>query len=435
MFIQEMIRKKRSGLELDLGDLDQFFTGYLHGDVMDYQMSAMLMAIYFQGMSLEETIQLTQLSKHSGHVFEWDGIDKNLIIDKHSTGGVGDKTSLILSPLCILEGLKVPMISGRSLGHTGGTVDKLESIPGMNMNLSVPQAQAQLREFGGFMMCQTESLAPLDKRLYSLRDSCSVVNAPSLVTSSILSKKLAEGLSGLVLDVKYGSGAFFSAQKDAENLAKLLIEVGSRCGLSMRVVLSSMNNPLGRSAGNALEVYECVQVMRGEGPLDTYDLSLTLAAEMVQLAFPERSMAQILDSLKAHIASGRAYEVFSKLLALQGADSSFVEHPEKLLQAKHQIAVYPETSGFVTSIDVKALGLVVNLLGGGRARLGDPVDPQVGLSELKHVGEHVSAEEPLAFVHARDENSVETIRKILQNSFVIKAEAPLEKESLIWKTY
>ena len=432
---QEIITKKRVGQTLDDVELEEFFLGYIEGRVTDYQMSAMLMAIYFQGMDLNEILKLTTLSRNSGTIFNWEGIDANLIIDKHSTGGVGDKTSLILSPLCILEGLKVPMISGRSLGHTGGTVDKLESVPGMNMNLSIEKANSQLRNFGGFMMCQTQDLAPLDKRLYALRDSCSIVNSPALVVSSILSKKLAEGLSGLVMDIKFGSGAFFTEQDEAEKLAIVLKEVAIKCDLSVKILLSSMNSPLGRYAGNALEVYECVQVLQNNGPLDTAELSLELAAEMVHLAFPKRDHLEIKKSLIGHLQSGRAFETFCELMSLQGADISYLLNSDKLVNSEITEAVYADQEGFISHCDVKKIGMGVNILGGGRSKMGDSVDHRVGFSELKHKGERMTMDTPLAIIHGNNLDKINRVKTLVKEAYTLSPTPLSSKESLIWKKF
>ena len=419
MLPQEVIFKKQHGSALAREELQGFFNAFLEGKVLDYQVSAFLMSCYFNGMSLDEITELTLLAKNSGRVFEWSGLDKNLIIDKHSTGGVGDKTSLILYPLCVLEGLKVPMVSGRSLGHTGGTIDKLESIPGICLDLNMDQAQQQLCSHGGFIMGQTDELAPLDRKLYAIRDVCSIVASIPLITASILSKKLAEGLSGLVLDVKFGSGAFLADRESALELAKTLEDVADQCGLNTVVSLNSMNSPLGQSAGNALEVLECCEVLKGEGPEDTRELSIDLATKMVKLAYPQRSDCEIRGSLTKNLENGRAFAKFCELIALQGGDVHYLENPEKMLDAPIVHPILAESDGFIKACDVRRLGLAIASLGGGRTRVEAKIDHAVGLTNIKHVGEQVSIGEPLAYIHARDSNSLQIVRKMVLDSFNI----------------
>ncbi|NRA44574.1 MAG: thymidine phosphorylase [Oligoflexales bacterium] len=419
MLPQELIFKKQNGSKLTSEELGVFFADFLKGKVFDYQVSAFLMSCYFQGMSIDEVTELTLIAKNSGRVFEWKGIDPQKVIDKHSTGGVGDKTSLILYPLCILEGLKVPMVSGRSLGHTGGTIDKLESIPGMYLNISMDQAEKQLYKNGGFIMSQTDELAPLDRKLYAIRDVCSIVASVPLITASILSKKLAEGISGLVLDVKFGSGAFLTAKEEALELANSLREVANRCGLQVEVSLNSMDSPLGKSAGNALEVIECCDVLKGKGPEDTRNLSVNLAAKMVKLAYPQRCIDEIRKKLMGYLENGQAFDKFCELLSLQGADVRYLENPEKLLGAPLVHSVFPESEGLVSSCDVRKLGLAVTSLGGGRTQVGEVIDHTVGLANLKHVGDLVSKNEPLAYVYAKNQTSLDTVSKMVLDSYRI----------------
>ncbi|MFK7824881.1 MAG: thymidine phosphorylase [Oligoflexales bacterium] len=417
MLPQDVIYKKQQGNKLTSQELKDFFGAFLDGQVFDYQVSAFLMSCFFKGMSLDEVTDLTLLAKNSGHVFTWEGLDPCKVVDKHSTGGVGDKTSLILYPLCILEGLKVPMVSGRGLGHTGGTVDKLESVPGMCMTMSMDRAKRQLYKYNGFIMCQTKELAPLDRKLYAIRDVCSIVASIPLITASILSKKLAEGISALVLDVKFGSGAFLTNMAEAKNLVLCLREVAARCGLRVEVCLNSMESILGESAGNALEVLECCEVLKGKGPEDTKNLSLDLASRMIQLGFPGQSYHEIKERLERYLDNGQAFEKFCELMSLQGADTSYLENPKKMLDAP---LVHPVLSGkdaVVGFCDVRKLGLAVTTLGGGRTSVDAKIDHAVGLTKIKHVGDFLSKNEPLAYVHARNQASLEVVSKMVLDSY------------------
>lgn len=405
MIPQEYIRKKQKNLNLNRDELRSFFTGYLNEDIPEYQMSAMLMASYFNPFNEQETQYLTQLMQNSGHVFNWPGVPPELIVDKHSTGGVGDKTSLIILPLCLLEGIFVPMISGRGLGHTGGTVDKLESIPGLRMQLSVEEAANQLRNLGGFFMSQTSQIAPLDRKLYALRDATSTVESIPLITSSILSKKLAEGLHSLVLDVKFGSGAFMKEYQDAFELAGFLKKVAKKCGLNTRCLLTSMNSPLGKTAGNLLEVRECIDILKGQGPKDVRTLSLELVVEMIQLARNDIDRSSIFRRLESHLDSGRAYEKFSEIIREQGGDLTLMD--SKLNnKTQFQQAVISKHDGFVSSCDVRSLGMAVVSLGGGRKRVNDPLNFRTGLTHLKQVGDPVSKGEPLCLIEADQEDQL-----------------------------
>lgn len=430
MLPQEIIRKKRRGLELSPDDITLFFGGFLRGEVADYQVAAMLMAIVLQGMSPAEISALTLTMRDSGHVLKWSGV-KQEIVDKHSTGGVGDKTSLVIMPLCILEGLKVPMIAGRGLGHTGGTLDKLESISGLRVYLNPDESERMLVNNGGVFMGQTEQIAPLDKRLYALRDVTDTVESIPLITASILSKKLAEGIGALVMDVKFGSGAFMRAKEDALRLAESIVSVGRASGLSMRCALTDMGSPLGDRAGNSLEVEECIEVLKGLGPTSTRELSLQLATEMVLLARPNESRSSVLSRLSHHLDSGKAFEVFSKVIAAQGGDVRQLEKPELLPKAKYKKDVITPRTGAVSSCDVRELGLAVVELGGGRRRAADNINHAVGLSNLRRVGDKISSGDLLAVVHADDVDVAESVAKRIQEAYQISENA--NSEPLIWK--
>jgi pyrimidine-nucleoside phosphorylase len=430
---QEIIRKKRLGESLSPKEIQNFFMGHLKGEVADYQVTAMLMAIMFQRMTATETAALTECMRDSGDIMTWPKFEKKNVVDKHSTGGIGDKTSLLLAPLCILEGLKVPMIAGRGLGHTGGTIDKLESIPKMNLYLSKEQAERQLEQLGGFIIGQTDRIAPLDKKLYAFRDVTDCVESISLITASILSKKLAEGIGGLVMDVKYGSGAFMRAPSDAQALAESIRSVATATGVKVTCMLTDMNSPLGSTAGNALELEECVQILRGnKSYTSTIELTHQLAKEMILLARPNESEDDIKTRLDAHLTSGRAYDLFVKIVAAQGGDTRVIEDLGKLPKARHVIPLLTPTEGFITSIDCRAIGLEVIKLGGGRLRATDAINHAVGLSELKRVGDRISKNEPLALIHCDDLELGQNVSNALRRAIIVGDEA--HPNPLVWKT-
>lgn len=417
MLPQEIIRKKRDGIRLNEAELRAFFYGFLEGSVADYQVGAMLMAIWLKDMSDDETATLTRLMRDSGTVIEWEG-PRTLFVDKHSTGGIGDKTSLVLLPLCILEGLRVPMMAGRGLGHTGGTLDKLEAV-GWNVHPSVEEAKRQVRDLGGIIMGQTDEITPLDKRLYAMRDVTATVESIPLIVGSILSKKLAEGVGGLVMDVKFGSGAFMRDPVDAAALARKLRLVGEACGLNMRCLLTSMDSPLGTHAGNALEVFECIELMQGRGPADTRELVLELGIEMVRLAFPKRTEVEVRASLAKRLNDGTAFAVFRRVAEAQGGDLSVLDEPSKLLSAKVRKPVVPAGGGVVRSVDVRELGVAILELGGGRRRSSDKVDPAVGLVDMKRVGATLAPGEPVATIHASDSVTAERAALIVSRAYEV----------------
>ena len=412
---QEIIRRKRDGYALTEPELREFFGGFMGGAVADYQMSAMLMAIALRGMTPAETSALTSLMRDSGQVLKWP-YPRHLLVDKHSTGGIGDKTSLVLLPLVILAGLKVPMMAGRGLGHTGGTLDKLEAI-GWRVSFDESEARAQMESLGGIIMGQTAAVAPLDRRLYALRDVTATVESIPLIVGSILSKKLASGISGLVMDVKYGSGAFMSEVADARALALQLSRVGRECGLAVCCVLSDMGSPLGTHAGHALEIYETIQVLQGGGPADTRELTLVLATEMVQLAQPSRTILDIRRQLEGYLNDGSAWQMFLRIAQAQGGDLRLLEQPQTLLRAPVQRPVLLPGAAAIAAIDVRQLGIAILELGGGRRLVTDKIDPWVGLSSLKRVGASLSPGEPVAIIHARTEAEAEVAHKIVAAAY------------------
>jgi thymidine phosphorylase len=427
---QEIIRKKRLGLNLSAEDITGFFGGFLRGEIADYQVAAMLMAIVLKGMTRDEAAALTLTMRDSGKILAWPG-NKNEIADKHSTGGVGDKTSPVLMPLCILEGLKVPMIAGRGLGHTGGTLDKLEAISGMNVYPSTDAAVSFLARNGGVFMGQTEEIAPLDKRLYAMRDVTDTVESVPLITASILSKKLAEGIGCLVMDVKFGSGAFMQSKESALMLAESIVSVGAASGLKIRCLLTDMGSPLGDRAGNSLEIAECVEVLKGDGPLSTRELSLELAAETVLLARPSENKSAVKSRMEGYLKSGKAFEVFSQVIAAQGGDVKQIEDTRKLPQAKTLLEIKAPRAGVVASCDVRELGMAIVELGGGRKKSSDKINPSVGLSRLKRVGDKIESGEPLALIHAESTSAAEIVAKRIAGAYKISDQAV--PESLVWR--
>lgn len=430
---QEIIRKKRQGSELSESELSDFFLGYLTGSVADYQASALLMATFLKGMTRKEASILTRIMRDSGRVLQWTG-DRRNVVDKHSTGGVGDKTSLILLPLCVLEGVRVPMMSGRGLGHTGGTLDKLEAIPGIRVRITAHETQALVERFGGAFIGQSGDLAPLDQKLYALRDVTATVESIPLITASILSKKLAEGLGGLVLDIKFGSGAFMQTHQNARDLADSLVDVAAQCGLKARCLLTSMDSPLGTYAGNTLEVIECIQILRGEGPKDTTDLSISLATEMIRLADPKRDSKDIAAKLRGHLQSGKAFERFCDIIAAQGGDRSYLDTPSKFHKAAIVQNVPASGRGKVVKrVDVRKLGLAILELGGGRRLLSDKIDHAVGLSNLKHHGEVMADGEPVATIHGNDHQKVARAAELISEAYELgdnASDSPLILETI-----
>jgi thymidine phosphorylase len=430
MLPQEVIRKKRFGHPLSADDIEGFFGGFMRGEVADYQVAAMLMAIVLKGMDRQEATALTLTMRDSGRKLHWGG-DQSQIVDKHSTGGVGDKTSLVILPLCVLEGLRVPMIAGRGLGHTGGTLDKLEAISGTNVFMTAEESARLLRDHGGFFMGQTEEIAPLDKKLYAMRDVTDTVESVPLITASILSKKLAEGIGCLVMDVKYGSGAFMRAKSDAMALAESIAAVGSAAGLKIRCALTDMGSPLGDRAGNSLEVIECVEILQGQGPSSTRDLSVDLAVEMAHLARPSIARADVRERMLGHLSSGRAFEVFAQIIKSQGGDISFIEDVTKFKQAPVIWDVKAESNGVIVDCDVRELGLAIVELGGGRRRSTDTIDPAVGLSELKRVGDKIGRGDIIARIHANSKESA--LQVATQITTAYKIGPKVDVEPLIWR--
>ena len=426
----DVIRKKRDGGELTRVEIEAVVNGYTAGTIPDYQASAWLMATLLKGMTRAETAALTDAMLRSGEVLDFSDIPKAKV-DKHSTGGVGDKTSLVLAPLVAAGGVTVPMISGRGLGHTGGTLDKLEAIPGFNVNLPVRKFRELLEACGCAMIGQTAEIAPADRKLYALRDVTGTVESPFLICASIMSKKLAEGIDGLVLDVKTGSGAFMKSDKDAAYLAQLMVETGERMGKKMAALITDMDQPLGRYVGNALEVVEVLEILRGGGPDDLRQLCLELAAWMFLLGGRVKSIAEGRTLSEDLIRSGAALAGFRKMVELQGGDTRAVDDPKMLPRAKHTMDVPSPRSGYVMAIQCEQAGTACVILGGGRERKEDSVDPAVGFVLHKKVGDSVSKGEALCTIHYNSEALAERAKALLLGSFAVGDAAPAQKRPLI----
>src|SRR5271154_6890094 len=398
MRVVDLIRKKRDGAELSREEIEFLIEGVTRERIPDYQIAAWLMAVVLRGMTRSELAALTESMLNSGEVLDWSDLPAPKV-DKHSTGGVGDKTSLVVAPIVAAAGLYVPMISGRGLGHTGGTLDKLEAIPGFNVHLKLPEFRRVLEMTRCALIGQTPEIAPADKKLYALRDVTATVESPYLITASIMSKKMAEGIDALVLDVKTGDGAFMKKQEDAEYLAELMVETGVRMGKKVVALITDMEQPLGRKVGNALEVEECIEILNGKGPEDLRELCLELSAWMFVLGGKAISVAAGRALAAEMIASGRARDTFREVIRLQGGDPRALEDPSRLPHAKHPPRVDPRRSGYVTAIHCEQVGVASMLLGGGREKKEDSVDPAVGLVLEKKIGDAVQAGENLCTVH------------------------------------
>lgn len=426
----DLIRKKRDGGALSAGEIGALVSGCTNGTIPDYQMAAWLMAVVLRGMTREETAALTDAMLHSGEVLDLSFLPAKKV-DKHSTGGVGDKTSLVLAPLVAAGGLYVPMISGRGLGHTGGTLDKLESIPGFRVGLPVPEFHRVLKACGASMIGQTEKVAPADRKLYALRDVTGTVESPYLICASIMSKKLAEGTDALVLDVKTGSGAFMKKEEDAVFLAELMVETGELMGKQMVALITDMNQPLGRMVGNAMEVQECIDVLHGGGPSDLRDLCLELAAWMFLVGGVCKTVAEGKKISGEIIASGKAFDRFRQMVELHGGDVSTIDDPTRLPSADCRVEVTAVESGYIAAIACEAVGTACVILGGGRERKEDSVDPAVGIVVHKKIGDKVTAGESLCTIHCHSEEQSLRAKKMLEESYTISSEPSARKPALV----
>ncbi|HKR97337.1 MAG TPA: thymidine phosphorylase [Candidatus Angelobacter sp.] len=430
MLVTDLIRRKRDGAELQRNEIEFLINGYTSDSIPDYQMSAWLMAVLLRGMTRAELTALTESMLNSGEVLSFPELPAAKV-DKHSTGGVGDKTSLVLAPIVAAAGLYVPMISGRGLGHTGGTLDKLESIPGFNVNLSVSDFRRVLAQCGAGLIGQTKEIAPADKKIYALRDVTGTVESPYLICASIMSKKLAEGIDALVLDVKTGSGAFMKAEKDAVFLAELMVETGQRLGKRISALITDMDQPLGNAVGNALEVAECLDVLNGKGPDDLRELCLILSAWMFLLGRRVQNIDQGRELAEQMISRGKAREKFREMIRLQGGDPAVIDNPDLLPRAQHKADVKSPTSGYVTGFMTEQIGTAGVLLGGGRAKKEDSVDPAVGIIIHKKIGDKVSSGDPLCKVYYNSEARFKQAKPLILQSYRIESAPMLQKRPLV----
>jgi pyrimidine-nucleoside phosphorylase len=416
MRAQDIIKKKRDGGKLSDEELRFFISGLVEGAIPDYQSSALLMAIFLQGMDDEETVSLTSAMMDSGGALGLEGVAGPLV-DKHSTGGVGDKPSIILAPLMATMGIKVPMVSGRGLGHTGGTLDKLESIPGLRTDLGQDELREHLKNPGFFMIGQTEGLAPADKKLYALRDVTATVESVPLIASSIMSKKLAEGVQGLLLDVKMGSGAFMKEPEMAMRLARTMVDIGNSMGVKTAALITDMNQPLGRTVGNALELKECISVLKGRGRGDLMELTMILAAWMLNIADAISDETEVKKMNKftlgkyqreaiEFIEKGDAFKKFVEFIDAQHGDPEIAFTPTMLPSASSTKHITAEREGFVRKMDAECVGTAAMMLGAGRARAEDTIDHAAGIILNKKVGDYVKAGEPVAQFHYNNDGPI-----------------------------
>ena len=429
MIPQWIIEKKRDGLELSEQEIRFFIRGYTDATIPDYQMAALAMAIFLQGMNPAEIAVLTDAMMHSGDVVDSSGIIRYKA-DKHSTGGVGDKVSLLLAPLVACCGVAVPMVSGRGLGITGGTLDKLESIPGYRTDLSIDEFLTVVDDCGCSIIGQTAELAPADKKLYALRDVTGTVPSIPLISASIMSKKMAEGIDGLVLDVKCGKGAFMKTTTDARRLADTMLEIGNRLNRDVRAVLTRMDQPLGSAVGNAVEVVETVEALQGSGPDDLMQVTLTLAAHMLVMAKRTTDLPSAQEMLKQQIASGNALAKFREMVRMQGGDLTAIDNPSLLPQARIKHAYNVDSSGYICAVDAECIGRAGVALGAGRCEVSDPVDHAVGITGIVKTGDRVEKGQPAMVILANDEARLQTALEELQGAVGI-ADTPPGPSQLI----
>ena len=423
MRVVDLIRRKRDSGELTREEIEELIAAYTRGDVPDYQMSAWLMAVVLRGMSRPEIAALTEAMLRSGRVLDFSDLPGRKV-DKHSTGGVGDKPSLVIAPIVAAGGVKVPMISGRGLGHSGGTLDKLEAIPGFNVNLSLAEFRRVLETCGCALIGQTTEIAPADKKIYALRDVTGTVESPALICASIMSKKLAEGIDALVLDVKTGSGAFMKNIEDAANLAELLVETGKRMGKNVVALLTDMNQPLGRKAGNAMEVAESIEVLSGAGPADLRELCLELAAWMFFLGERVKTVEEGKKLSADVIVSGHAREKFREIVGLQGGDVGVIDDPRRLAHARQTLDVTSPSDGFIAATQCEQLGVACVVLGGGREKKEDTIDPAVGLEFHKRIGDAAKRGEPLCTLYYNATTRLDEARHLVETAYRIEPEKP-----------
>lgn len=431
MRIYDIIEKKRDNKKLTKDEINFFVKGFTNGEIEDYQAAALLMAIFINGMDLEETVNLTDSMAHSG-----DMLDLSLVngctADKHSTGGVGDKTSLIVAPICASVGIKMAKMSGRGLGHTGGTIDKLESIPGYCVNLSPDMFFKQVNEIGIALIGQTGNLAPADKKIYALRDVTSTVDNVSLIASSIMSKKLAAGAKNIVLDVKCGSGAFMKTENDATSLAELMVKIGKDCNRNTAAVITNMDIPLGTHIGNALEIKEAVSILKGKGDKDLRELCLVLSANIISLAFNENYDNAYKKAISA-LDDGSAFIKFKELVSAQGGDVSVIENTDLLVKSKNEYSIIAEKDGYIGNMNSRLIGETAVLLGAGREKKSDLIDFAAGIVLKKKTGDKICIGETIAVLYADDSDRFSSAKKLFNEAITITDYRP-ELKPLVYKT-
>ena len=426
----DLILRKRAGDELTPEEIEYLVSGYTSGEIPDYQMSAFLMAVYFSGMSDREVSRLTEYMLHSGDTVDLSHIP-GVKVDKHSTGGVGDKTSFIVAPLAAAAGVVVPMMSGRALGHTGGTLDKLESIPGLRTNLSAAEFRKQLAEIGLCFIGQTEKLAPADRKLYALRDVTATVESIPLISSSIMSKKLSEGVDALVLDVKVGNGAFMKKQVEARRLAQTMVGIGRRMDKKVNALITDMNQPLGYAVGNALEIMEASQTLQNAGPADLTKLSIELAARMIYLGKKSPSLDDARRMAEKHLVDGSGYRKFKQAVTAQGGNAQALDKFELLPNATGMREITSPRGGYVSSINAEDIGTASNMIGAGRDRKEDAIDPAVGIILEVKVGERVDAGSVLCRLYYTKEDHVEEAAEMVEDAFSLSPQKPDERELIL----
>ena len=418
MIVPRLIERKRDGGRLEPAEIRELVLAYAEGRVPDYQLAAFLMAVYFRGFDRSEMTALMEAMLESGKRLDLSRLPVPRI-DKHSTGGVGDKTSLILAPVIASLGVAVPMMSGRGLGHTGGTLDKLESIPGFSAALTLAEAESQIARIGCAMLSQTDEIVPADRKMYALRDATATVEVIPLIAASIMSKKISEDLTGLVLDIKRGSGSFLPKLEDEIELAKAMIDLGAAHGCPVVALLTAMDRPLGHACGNALEVAEAIDVLKGGGPVDLLEVTMALGAAMLVLGAVASSQEAARAMMADAISSGRALLKFEEIIAAQGGDSGVVRDPGRLPRAAHTEIFVAKRDGIVQSVDPRAIGYGVIALGGGRRNMEDRIDPSVGFVITAKPGRRVAKGQSLATVHARSREDLTLGRSILGDAIVI----------------
>ena len=429
MNIQEIIAKKRDKGELTREEIHYFITEYVAENITDYQAAALVMAIYLNGMTKEETTNLTLEMANSGEILDLSVFGKT-VVDKHSTGGVGDKITIVLMPIIASLGIPVAKMSGKGLGFTGGTIDKLESIPGYNTNIEVEKFIENVQKVGISVIGQTANLAPADKKLYGLRDSISCVGSMPLIASSIMSKKIAAGAEKIVLDVTVGSGAFMKTKEDAIKISKMMKDIGTLANRETVCVLTNMDEPVGRAVGNTLEILETIQCLKGNMPEDIKEIILGIGAQIIKLAGEGDNLEENRNKILENINNGRAYTKFLELVQIQGGDISYIENPEKFQKARYIIPVYSEEEGYVEELNAEKVGVTSVHLGAGRVKKEDGIDHSVGMWIEKKVGDRVNKGDILAYIHANDTEKGNTAVKDLKQAYKI-IKNPIQMENYI----